>query len=314
MNFLRRRFQRSASRGQALVELAVILPLLALIVMFAVDFGRVFFGYVALNNIARVGANHAAVNPDAWQTPGDPAARAAYIQRMTQDANAINCTLPSPLPNPTFTGTRQPNDLAQVTLTCDFSFITPIMGALLGDPLRISAASSFPIRVGAIAGAPVGTIVPLPSNSPTPSPAPAMCTVPPFVGTDVANAQSTWTGAGFSTTVLKSPNNNSWTTVAAQSLPATSQQVCTSSITLSSTAPSPTPTATPSPTPVPQCTVPSFIGDAKNQSDLKDKWQGAGFTRNNLSVQGGNWSYVQSQTLVAASVLTCSTATITVGP
>lgn len=282
--------------------------------MFAVDFGRVFFGYVALNNMARVGANHAAVNPDAWQTPGDPAARAAYLQRMQQDAEAINCTLPSPLPNPTFTGTRQPNDLASVALTCDFSFITPIVGALFGDPLRISAESSFPIRVGAISGAPVGTIVPLPTNTPTATPQPLTCTVPNFVGTNVSNAQATWTGASFTTTVLKSPNNNGWSTVAAQSLAAGSDHPCSSSITLSSTAPSPTPTATPSPTPIPQCAVPSFIGDAKNQNALKDKWQAAGFTRNNLSVQGGNWSYVQSQTLVAASMQTCSSATITVGP
>ena len=37
-------------RGQALVEMAIILPVLVLLLLLAVDFGRVFFGWIALNN------------------------------------------------------------------------------------------------------------------------------------------------------------------------------------------------------------------------------------------------------------------------
>lgn len=320
MRFLLRRWRRDVSRGQGLVEMALILPLIILLVVFAIDFGRVFFGWVALNNMARVGANHAATNPDAWTTPGDAAARAAYLVRMDQDADAINCDLPTPLPNPTFqdqNGNGQPReigDMARVSLTCEFSFITPIVGGILGDPLTISAESAFPIRVGVVAGAPLGTFIPLPSNAPTPTPAPAMCTVPDFVTTDVAAAQGTWSGAGFSTTIQKSPNNNSWSTVAAQSLAADSEQPCTSSITLFAASPSPTPTATPSPTPIPQCEVPSFIGDANNNNALRTKWASRGFVQNNLSRVNGNWSFVQSQTLVAGSFQPCNTAQIRVGP
>lgn len=76
----------------------------------------------------------------------------------------------------------------------------------------------------------------------------------------------------------------------------------------------PTPTATPSPTPIPQCQVPSFIGDANNNNALRTKWQNAGFVQNNLDRVGGNWDFVQSQTLVAGSMQTCSTAQIRVGP
>ena len=44
------RRHRKISRGQALVEFAFILPILVLLLLLAVDFGRVFFGWVALNN------------------------------------------------------------------------------------------------------------------------------------------------------------------------------------------------------------------------------------------------------------------------
>ena len=54
---------RAQPRGQALVEFALILPLLVLLLLLAIDFGRVFFGWVALNNAARIAANEAAVQP-----------------------------------------------------------------------------------------------------------------------------------------------------------------------------------------------------------------------------------------------------------
>ncbi|CAN5198787.1 hypothetical protein BH23CHL9_BH23CHL9_04030 [soil metagenome] len=53
------------TRGQGLVELALILPLLLLLLLGAIDFGRVFFGWVAVTNASRVGANYAATHPDA---------------------------------------------------------------------------------------------------------------------------------------------------------------------------------------------------------------------------------------------------------
>ena len=48
--------KRSRERGQAMVEMALFLPLLLVIVMGAVDFGRVFFAYTTVANAAREGA------------------------------------------------------------------------------------------------------------------------------------------------------------------------------------------------------------------------------------------------------------------
>ena len=54
------RGSRPRRRGQAMVEFALVLPLLVLLLVMAIDFGRVFFGWVALQNATRIAADYAA--------------------------------------------------------------------------------------------------------------------------------------------------------------------------------------------------------------------------------------------------------------
>ena len=70
-------------RGQALVEFALVLPLLALLLVMALDFGRVFFGWVALQNAARIGANYAGHTPNLLSHRGrSRRVRGAHPRRM----------------------------------------------------------------------------------------------------------------------------------------------------------------------------------------------------------------------------------------
>jgi Flp pilus assembly protein TadG len=59
-----RRFLKR-SRGQSLVEFGIIVPVLLLLVLGAIDFGRVYFAYVSVTNGARNGAQYAALSPEA---------------------------------------------------------------------------------------------------------------------------------------------------------------------------------------------------------------------------------------------------------
>ncbi len=54
---------RRSKRGQALVELAISVPLLLLILLGTVDFGRVFFDYIQLRSAVREGAGYGALKP-----------------------------------------------------------------------------------------------------------------------------------------------------------------------------------------------------------------------------------------------------------
>jgi Flp pilus assembly protein TadG len=170
-----RRRGQSHTRGQALVEMAIILPILALLMVMSLDFGRVFFGWVGLQNVVRIGANFAGAYPDAWDptvpnNPAKTAEQANYIQQLYQEAQALNC---SPLPNPSaafaaFSPQPSFNDVngngkydlgewVTLTMTCQFGLITPLANGILGGGVTIGGVAIFPVRGGAIVGIPVSS-------------------------------------------------------------------------------------------------------------------------------------------------------------
>lgn len=214
----RRRFTLDP-RGQGLVEFAISFPVVMFMIAFGVDFGRVFLGWVTLNNAVREAANFAAINPDAWTTPGSPSARAEFARLINAEAQGINCAMPATLPNPSFPNGTSIGSPSVVAITCRFSLITPIISNVLGNTINVSASASFPVRAGAIDGTPVGeglpsftpfvaTPSPIPTDTaaptatpvPTPSPAPTAvptCFVPNLIDVQTSQATSRWTAAGF---------------------------------------------------------------------------------------------------------------------
>lgn len=201
-------------RGQSLVEFALSAPLLLLMVLFGLDFGRVFLGWVTLTNAARSAANFAAINPTAWGALPNSAAQAEFVNRINNEVTGINCVMPDPLPIPTFPNGSALGSPAVVSLTCRFSLITPIIGNIIGSSIPIGVTASFPIRSGMINGVPASsggtlptiagtaapTIAPTASPFATPSMAPTpvpICTVPDFKFTNSSTATATWVAAGF---------------------------------------------------------------------------------------------------------------------
>jgi len=168
------RHRARITKGQALAEFALVLPILLLIMLFTIDFGRVFSAWLSLNNLARIGANIAAEQPQAWEGSGDAALQAQYRQLMRADESGIDCTLPTTLPAPTFLA-ASPNtyDLGssvEVDLTCKFTLLTPFIGGIIGDShqqISMSASSVFPIRTGSINGIAVGGPPPPPAPAPS---------------------------------------------------------------------------------------------------------------------------------------------------
>ena len=151
--------------------------------LLAVDVGRIYLGSVTLSNIARIGANFAAQNPNAWQGSGDASVQARYRTLMSKDATGIDCTLESPLPAPTFPdspafalGSR-----VQVDLKCDFALVTPFLNLVIGDGaglVNVGTSAVFTIRSGSVNGviidgtAPTASPTATPTDSPTPTPTP----------------------------------------------------------------------------------------------------------------------------------------------
>lgn len=152
-------------RGQSLAEFALILPVMLLLLLVAIDFGRVFLGYINLQNMARVAANFAANAPDAWGAAPDLEVQAQYRNQVIADASATNCRLPTSggvtvVAAPVFTDQTGDGvatglgDNARVQLTCSFDIITPLIAGMLGDAIDVGAESNFPVKTGmsAVAG------------------------------------------------------------------------------------------------------------------------------------------------------------------
>lgn len=153
------------TRGQSLVEFALVLPIIMMLTLTALDFGRVYLGYINLQNMARIAANYAANNPTAWTVSTDPVvqanrvvAKTKYQKEVLADAAASNCNLPlvagvQTAPAPTFTdadgdGTPEIGDIASVGISCTFGVITPVISNIVGGSVQVSAASKFPVKSG----------------------------------------------------------------------------------------------------------------------------------------------------------------------
>lgn len=79
-------FERSLkSRGQAFVEMALILPLLLLLVVGAIELGRVYFAKIVITNAAREGAYYLSMHTDDSICPGS--CYAQTLQTVKDEAN-----------------------------------------------------------------------------------------------------------------------------------------------------------------------------------------------------------------------------------
>jgi Flp pilus assembly protein TadG len=139
------------SQGQSLVEFALIVPVLLLLLLLTVDFGRLFYSWITVHNAARVAANFAGLNPY-----GDFASTTGDYQQLTKN-ESLNAVCPitsagSPVfadtANDTNVTARDLGDQVSVSVSCSFGFLTPIISNVTGNPIPIGATSTFTVRVG----------------------------------------------------------------------------------------------------------------------------------------------------------------------
>jgi len=158
--------RRRRSRGQGIVEFALILPILILMLLITLDFGRLFMSYITLTNTTRVAANYGATNPGMFTGTPNTVSYDAIVDR---ESVGLNCDMQPdgggfnpPIPTfPTGTGLSGKSVAA---MTCDFELLTPFMTGFFGGPLAISAKAEFPIRTGAIANIDGTTTLPPPGS------------------------------------------------------------------------------------------------------------------------------------------------------
>lgn len=138
---------RPRTRGQALVEFVLIAPVLLLLLAVALDFGRLFFTYIQVNNAAREAASFGATSPTDLTTMTNRAngEKNAQLQRgenaITVTASCANagggtilCTAAS--------GGTGPGNTITVNVQEPFTFLTPIIGTVFGNNLQLNASAT----------------------------------------------------------------------------------------------------------------------------------------------------------------------------
>ncbi|HYK94736.1 MAG TPA: PKD domain-containing protein [Candidatus Dormibacteraeota bacterium] len=153
---LRRGRRARKSRGQSLVEFALITPVFMLLLLGAVDFGRMFFSYIQIRSAAGQGAMYAAVNPT------DSAGITSKVQQETNaqkqrgentltvgttcndvSGTAMSCANAS--------GGAGAGNTVTVTVTEPFNFFTPLINGLFSNSFKIQSSASAAV-LGFVAG------------------------------------------------------------------------------------------------------------------------------------------------------------------
>ena len=145
------RWRRPRERGAALVEFALCLPVLAVLAFGVVDFGRAYSLTQQARASAREAAFYAASHPGQLHTvagtacadPANASWRGANagsgtftftfspdVQNPLTDCNGSPDALPAGL------GAGQP---LKVTATGHLTILTPLIGAIVGNPAKVSA-------------------------------------------------------------------------------------------------------------------------------------------------------------------------------
>jgi Flp pilus assembly protein TadG len=179
---------RPHSRGQALVELALIVPVLALLLLATLDLGRLYYSTITVTNAAREAALEATVNPSSY-TAGtcDPVTSSIVCAAVNEARNSWVTVAPADVVascNPSCS--KAYGNEVTVTVTGHFDLLTPLIGAFTGgqNVTLSSTAKAEVIEVPVPLGTPTPAPTPTPEATPeptpeaTPSPTPACA--PPY--------------------------------------------------------------------------------------------------------------------------------------
>jgi Flp pilus assembly protein TadG len=156
--------------AQSLVEMAMVLPVLAILTFGLLDFGRAYYFQVSITNAAREGARVAILN--IYTGPQNPSCSTSNnyatcpVQTDTAIVNAVNNELTYSSIAPTSIRICPPHDSTSSTVGCpnttnrvdtwvagtttnyyvnvivkyDFTLYTPLMQQLVGSPVHMSVA------------------------------------------------------------------------------------------------------------------------------------------------------------------------------
>ncbi len=126
----------SGQKGQSVVELALVLPILLLLLLCIMEGGRIFAGYVELQSAARDGARYASVYKDKTGTDIKDyvKTRLSLLNPATLDESSGGVSNFQYLKQTT---TDKKESWVELTLKYPMEITTPIISVLIGNPFNL---------------------------------------------------------------------------------------------------------------------------------------------------------------------------------
>ncbi|HET7828162.1 MAG TPA: PKD domain-containing protein [Candidatus Limnocylindrales bacterium] len=279
--------RRHRSRGQSLVEFALVLPVFLLLLLIGVDFGRVFFSTIQLGNAVREAANYGATNPIDTVGMLARANRERNVQGQGGELATLtgaNLATACAAPNGTTMacalspGGGGAGNTLTVTLNSPFSFLTPFINGFFGGSLTLRSSATVAVlnsAAGPGSGSPSGCTAPtlstfvVTSNGLTVTLDPAgsapeagLCAISGYnydfgdgntdVGGTVPTTYTYDDPGTYTITLTVTNQGGSLSSTRTVTVPAPTPTATATATATATTGP--TPTATPTPTPTPTAT------------------------------------------------------------
>jgi Flp pilus assembly protein TadG len=207
------RRRRHRSRGQGLVEFALILPVFLVLMSAAIDLGRLAYARIAVENAAREGAFQASVTPTSFQAgqpcppidpiTGQPPTNLVICRALLEAAGSVITVSPSDV-----SVTCSPScaegmgNTVTVAVNGQFQLLTPFMAVFFGG-YTIDFTSSSTMQIETFPE-PLATATPTPTPTPTPSPTSSASPTP----TPALTPGCILPSAGFTYTAVPSSNTS----------------------------------------------------------------------------------------------------------
>lgn len=122
-------------KGQAMVEIAIIIPILIIILMTIFEFGRIFNTYLIMTHASREGARSAALGCNDTEVSQAVNNSVAYL-----DASNLTISI-----TPTKSSRTRGSNVT-VNLKYDLDIIVPVIDKILPDPFNIESQTSMRVE------------------------------------------------------------------------------------------------------------------------------------------------------------------------
>ena len=116
-------------RGQAMVEMALILPLFVLLLLGVVEVGRMYNAYLVIDHATREGARAGSLGATTYQIE----TKIKTISALLPNSADVKVTV---TPNDS---NRSRGQNISITTLYPFKFFAPMIGTIFGNPFNISS-------------------------------------------------------------------------------------------------------------------------------------------------------------------------------